>query len=70
MFCKLLLKRESIPENSIISPRAQPKKTEGELIERTVVVSGREIKVELTAEEDVKLQSLVQKAHIQAFKPQ
>jgi len=59
-----------IIENSIISPRAQPKKTEGELIERTLVVSGREIKVDLTAEEDGKLQSLVQKAHIQAFKPQ
>ncbi len=58
-----------ILENSIISLKVQSKKSEDELVERRLVVSGKEIKVELTVEEDEKLQTLVQKAHIQAFKP-
>ena len=58
-----------IVEYSNITPQASSTKLNDESVKRRLVISGKEIEVDLTAKEDKGLETLVQKAHIQAFKP-
>jgi arsenite methyltransferase len=58
-----------IIEKNIITPRVQSKMHKGDVVKRKIIVSGKEIDVDLTSEEDEKLETLVQKAHIRGFKP-
>jgi len=61
--------RVEVVENIDITPQARPTRLKNGTVKRRIVISGKEIEVELTAEEDEKLETLVQKAHIQGFKP-
>ncbi len=61
--------RVEVVENINITPQAKPTKLKNETVKRRIVISGKEIEVDLTAEEDKKLETLVQKAHIKGFKP-
>ena len=61
--------RVEVVENINITPQAKPMKLKNETVKRRIVISGKEIDVELAAEEDKKLETLVQKAHIKGFKP-
>ncbi len=56
-------------ESANIPPRNKPRKAESGLSKRKLIVSGNELEVELTPEEDEKLITSLMKGHIRAYKP-
>jgi SAM-dependent methyltransferase len=56
-------------ESAIIGPQGKPQKNESGLRKRKLRTYNTEIEVELTPEEDEKLQKTVMKAHFRAYKP-
>ncbi len=56
-------------ESANIPPRNKPRTTESGLNKRKLIVSGNELEVELTPEEDERLITAIMKGHIRAYKP-
>ncbi|MHA2303901.1 MAG: arsenite methyltransferase [Candidatus Hodarchaeales archaeon] len=56
-------------EAANIPPRNKPRATESGLNKRKLIVSGKELEVELTPEEDKRLITSIMKGHIRAYKP-
>ncbi|MFX1538663.1 MAG: arsenite methyltransferase [Promethearchaeota archaeon] len=57
-----------VVDRTIIAPRNPPKELEGKR-KRTLMVDGRKLEIELTPEDDEKLQKSILAAHIKAIKP-